>query len=455
MLLGFFDESEGDSSTDPLGVAGYVFKPDDYKRFGRAWKRVKAAAGDPPALHMTDLWAGGRAFRGLNRAKRAAVFAEAVDAINEHMMAGAAVIFPRRQFEAFAPPDWPQRMGSIYSAACQMVLQGVGFWMIEHNYVAPVRYIFEEGHPRQPEADRLLGSFAHDPGERAARRYHSHAFGAKTQFAGLQAADVLAWIVTKVTGCRPGKPSNDSRLSPLVATTRRARTQVPPNGLQGGQACEPVGPPSSRRAPRSLRRAQETDVPVKSREDSLSALKLFVEKVDYLRSLSFCATLAQVNRLQIKVNAVTGVDEYSLQGPDTEQIDSFLNTLRMFVQKRDPIALHRIPGHLRAIEASPKVLEHFLKWQGYLDGFLDGTYCFFHIDGDSQTRCQLFEAVAYGERSHVTPGRRAEIVKWRETPIGSVSVGFEFNIVLATYMETLAPMAALCRTALAELKRPT
>src|SRR5258705_13330617 len=47
-LDAFFDESERNrDGTEPLSVAGYVFKPTKYRSFCRAWRRMLAAGPSP------------------------------------------------------------------------------------------------------------------------------------------------------------------------------------------------------------------------------------------------------------------------------------------------------------------------------------------------------------------------------------------------------------------------
>ena len=58
-LDGYFDESERNrQGTEPISIAGYVFKPSGYWTFCRAWKRLLKSGPAPTThFHMTNLYA--------------------------------------------------------------------------------------------------------------------------------------------------------------------------------------------------------------------------------------------------------------------------------------------------------------------------------------------------------------------------------------------------------------
>jgi hypothetical protein len=215
-LLGFFDESERRLPTEPITVAGYLFKPTRYKQFVRRWGGVLRLAGGVDHLHMTDLFAGEKAFDGLSIARRAEVFAEAVTVINDHMTAAVGISFLQSEFEAAAPANWPNLFGSIYNTACQMCVEMSGAWLMEHHRGEHVKYVFEAGHKFQHEADAALKVLGADAAHRRKGRYLSHGFKEKIGAVGLQAADVLAWAATKEEGWNHG----DRILDPFLRTLR-------------------------------------------------------------------------------------------------------------------------------------------------------------------------------------------------------------------------------------------
>lgn len=199
-VAAYFDESERDDGRAPICLAGYVFKPTAYKKFEVAWRRALLTSEGRRLrhFHMTDLYAGKGEYAGLGIPERVRLLDEAVDAINAHAFLGVAVHFDRDEFEEMAPPWWPYAFGSIYAAAGQMCLQVTAYRLKQQQCHMPVFYVFEGGHKWRAQLDAFLTAFGQDKEARRRLRYDRHMFGEKDREAGLQAADLLAWTITKL-----------------------------------------------------------------------------------------------------------------------------------------------------------------------------------------------------------------------------------------------------------------
>jgi hypothetical protein len=200
MALGaYFDESIRDGQgVEPISVAGYVFKASAQRAFRRAWKRVLIAGPTPTThFHMTNLYARDYEYKGWSAEDRAKVLRKAVEAVRRHAFCGISVILSQTEFEQFAPASWKEEFGSIYSAACQMALRTTAYWMDQHKCFTPIVYIFENGHKFWKEADEVLKATGNDPELKKLYRYHTHMPLDKRSTYGLQAADMLAWIMTR------------------------------------------------------------------------------------------------------------------------------------------------------------------------------------------------------------------------------------------------------------------
>jgi hypothetical protein len=200
-LAAFFDESVRDrEGQEPICVAGYIFKPAGYKHFARKWDRMLKSGPTPTThFHMTHLYARTYEYEGWSATDRAAVLQQAVDAVKKHAYCGVCVMFDQAEFEQVAPPLWRFHFGSIYTAACQMALRTTAYWMDQHKCHLPIAYAFESGHKFWGEANAILTGTSKDPQLSRAYRYHSHTAIDKENAYGLQAADMLAWIMTKLT----------------------------------------------------------------------------------------------------------------------------------------------------------------------------------------------------------------------------------------------------------------
>lgn len=200
ILAGFFDESLSQRAGEPICVGGYVFKPSDYKKFGRRWREALKLGGRRfKHFHMTDLYAGHGVYEGLAISERVVLLDKAIDAIADYAYAGVAVHFDQKEFEARAPKDWLRFYGSIYSGACQMILQTATHWLRkEKRCHLPITYVFERGHKHRAECDAVLTAIGNNGATRKQFQYESHRFEDKDREYGLQAADLLAWAVTKL-----------------------------------------------------------------------------------------------------------------------------------------------------------------------------------------------------------------------------------------------------------------
>ena len=103
-LGGYFDESERKDGSEPISVAGYVFKPKSYEHFSRKRARMLASAGPAPTpyFHMTELYArdSDGIYAGWSVEQRAEVLRQAVDAVRKHTYCGVSVLLSQSEFEA-------------------------------------------------------------------------------------------------------------------------------------------------------------------------------------------------------------------------------------------------------------------------------------------------------------------------------------------------------------------
>jgi hypothetical protein len=137
---------------------------------------------------------------------RAKVLREAVDAVRKHTYCGISVLFSQSEFEGMAPASWVDLYGSIYSSSCQIVLRATEYWMDLNRSFDPIAYFFESGHRFWDEANSILtGATRSDLDLKRRYRHLAHTAIDKKSAFGLQAADMLAWIMTRLN---VGVPDN-------------------------------------------------------------------------------------------------------------------------------------------------------------------------------------------------------------------------------------------------------
>lgn len=226
MVLGAnFDESIRDKQgTEPISVAGYVFKPAGYKHFSRAWSRMLKSGPSPTThFHMTTLYARDGEYDGWSVEDRADILRQAVTAVQKHSFCGISVMFSQSDFERLAPHSWKDDFGSMYSAACQMALRTTAYWMDQHNCHLPIAYFFESGHKFWDQANALLSETANQPELKSLYRYKLHTAIGKLDSHALQAADMLAWIMTRLN---VGVPNNHTMnaFAPIIIDMVKGRS---------------------------------------------------------------------------------------------------------------------------------------------------------------------------------------------------------------------------------------
>ena len=188
-------------------------------------------------------------------------------------------------------------------------------------------------------------------------------------------------------------------------------------------------------------------------EDAIETLRVFVEKVERLQALSLVRTLVE-KRSSVKFSwtAESGALEMNLTGPDAEQVEAFVLTMRLFMQDNDRISIRRVSGLYENLPISEDLKRYFAMNRANLNQSLDRT-CMIAINGDHPTLREILETVLYGQLSHLTETHRQRYRAWVEAPLARGMIDFEFVGVLVLFLRTLAAMAEINRRAVAELER--
>lgn len=77
-----------------------------------------------------------------------------------------------------------------------MALRTTAFWMDKNKNHTRIAYFFERGHRFWKEADETLDAAGNNAELKRLYRYHSHTSLEKESSCGLQAADMLSWIIS-------------------------------------------------------------------------------------------------------------------------------------------------------------------------------------------------------------------------------------------------------------------
>lgn len=181
---GYFDES-GDFEAAPniFCLAGYYIESGAAKVMDEKWDEV-LRTHNIPYFHMVDCAHGSEPFAKMEKAERSEIARKMIELIKGHTMDGFAVVTRKDLFEISEQHPDP------YTSSVNMCVRALQAWIEGHRIGGDIAYFFESGHKNKGRAYRGVA-------ETLAKSGHSLTFAAKDRVRLLQAADILAWQVTK------------------------------------------------------------------------------------------------------------------------------------------------------------------------------------------------------------------------------------------------------------------
>lgn len=181
-------------------------------------------------------------------------------------------------------------------------------------------------------------------------------------------------------------------------------------------------------------------------------LRLFNEKVEKLCRSWFVAYVHETRSTKTKVSAQrreTGELEMAVEreGPDEEMIDAVVLTLRMFIQKNEPISLRKMATLYDLLPVSQPLKERFHEERNAINGLLDSATHFSYNGGNISNREILYNFV-YGELSHTDDAKRQVFEGWMQMPPLFAMLVNEFcaviyNVIGATFAIREINLAAI------------
>ena len=193
---------------------------------------------------------------------------------------------------------------------------------------------------------------------------------------------------------------------------------------------------------------ESVQLPIKK---SIEQLSLFIEKIEKLNSSSFVRSIAERgSKLKISCNMESGFLEVRKIGPDAEQIDAFVLTMRLFMQDNDNVSIRKIESLVKSLPVSSKLKDSFEKNRLNLNVRLDAP-CWISINQDHPSNRVVLQTILYGDLSHVNWRSRKRYLSWIEEPMGKEFVEYEFIGILLDFLRTLSAMAEISRRVIGEL----
>ena len=190
--------------------------------------------------------------------------------------------------------------------------------------------------------------------------------------------------------------------------------------------------------------------------NAIEILDLFIEKADRLRSSILVKSLIANEGTKVNVHSDMGSGVFLIDynGPDVEQIDAFLLTMRLFIQDNERISFHNIETIIDSLSVSEDPKLRFNKQRELFNNFLDSK-CMISVGNDRPTYREIMETVLYGYHGHLNPKKYSRYKTWKASSPLTFIIDFEFIGVLIVFIKVLTVLEKNCRIILKELKEIT
>lgn len=188
-MVAYFDESGTGDDSPYLCMAGYIFEQDNIIGLEAAWEQMLAKY-ELPYFHMSECAHHIGIYSHLTSAQCDSAAREAIELVKTYAAQGIAISMEKAAMRLLPPNGlWE----NTYSFICGQVLYGVRDWAKKVGFTGDVDYVFESGAHGRGQAAEAMKKVMEIDTEKRQFRLASHAFLEKSQAAGLQCADLLAW----------------------------------------------------------------------------------------------------------------------------------------------------------------------------------------------------------------------------------------------------------------------
>ena len=169
-------------------------------------------------------------------------------------------------------------------------------------------------------------------------------------------------------------------------------------------------------------------------EEGLKAMKKFNEKADKLKKLSFTDIIMQnLNRVIVDFSRGNELVMKSIkrEGPNEEQIDAFLLTLRFFFYRKDGCSFEVMGDFYNSLPIPQDKRDMLNNLNDGLNEFMAGR-ALMAFDGQVYTRQEIFDTFMYGELAHERNPKLVERYnKWMEDKFNRFLFESEFIFILS------------------------
>lgn len=185
-------------------------------------------------------------------------------------------------------------------------------------------------------------------------------------------------------------------------------------------------------------------------EESIKTLRLFNEKVDTLKRLSFVKMVfMQDTGVQVSVSQRERIKVERL-GPNEESISAFVLTFRYFIQDNERISFRNFAKLYNELPISHRIKEDFNNIRKSINNFLDSKST---VNIENSTNRYIMEVFVYGGLAHANPIKKEVFDRWMYKQILNTFLINEFVYILGVVMRAIEFMENLNLEVLKELEQ--
>lgn len=192
MLRAYFDDSGTHEASPIVIVGGIVIRDEQHDLLREIWDSI-LKRNNLLFFHATRFKTGKEApYSAMSETDKEALLDQLVRimCVRQRMTFSCAI--PIADYESAITEEEKQRYGSAYSWAVQWCWTIIRLWCEKHGYDDPIPFVVESGAKDEEHLSVVFNKIVADPLMKKLYRLHSMVCGAKTDFVGLQAADIIA-----------------------------------------------------------------------------------------------------------------------------------------------------------------------------------------------------------------------------------------------------------------------
>ena len=191
------------------------------------------------------------------------------------------------------------------------------------------------------------------------------------------------------------------------------------------------------------------------KEEDINALKLFNEKAEKLKNLSFTKTVLVEQRSSVSISARVGEPvNVKRKGPDEESIDAFVLTFRFFIQNNEKSSFGNLEEIYENLPIPQEKKDLFRSARKQVNEFLDSdSIVQFKINNKSLSRRHILDIFIYGGLSHANERKKKEYDMWMSNSVLKPLIENEFVYILGKLLRYILDVKSLNDEVIKELEK--